>query len=115
MEPELETEAPSEDALVRTGLVFYGVMALVAVIWRVGFYRESLFWASAAAGEQPLAPLRDLALGLGVGLAIIALSELMTRATGWGERLARALAEPLAGLSVPNALLLASASGLAEE
>ena len=39
----------------------------------------------------------------------------MTRKTAWGDRLARNLAEALGRLTVPEALLLAFASGLAEE
>ena len=47
--------------------------------------------------------------------ALIAVSDWTTRKTAWGDELARSMAEALGSLSVPNAILLAFASGLAEE
>ncbi len=46
---------------------------------------------------------------------LIGLSDWTTRVTRWGDALARALAEALGPLSLPDALLLAAASGFAEE
>jgi hypothetical protein len=100
---------------VTLGLLFYGVIGVAAVIWRIGFYGESILYASAAAEEAGLSPVRDVALGLLAGGLLIGISDWMTRATAWGDRLARAMAAVLGRLSVPDALLLALASGLVEE
>ncbi len=109
---------PHPEVFVRFGLVFYGALAAAAVLWRVGGQDGSV-WTTGAASDplfgDPSAWGRDLGLGLAAALALLALSEAATRWTGWGERLARHMAASLGPLSVPNALLLASASGLAEE
>jgi len=103
---------------VRVGVLFYGAMAVVAVLWRVWLYDEPIWLAQAASsagGGAGIPPLGELALGLGVAAVVIAVSYAATEGTEWGRQLARAMAEPLRGLSIPDALLLASASGLAEE
>lgn len=127
MEPNLEPDsdpgaAPAGDAqqpeaagLVRLGLIFYGLLLAVAVIWRIGFYQEPILYTSSAAEADGLSLFRDVGIGLAAGAAIIALSDWLTRATGWGDQLARELAGALGRLSVPDALLLALASGIAEE
>jgi len=109
------SEAPDGGSVVRLGLVFYGLLLAAAVVWRIGFYREPILFASAAAEAEGLSLLRDGAIGLAAGGLLIALSDWLTRATGWGDRLARELAAGLGRLSVPDALLLAFASGVAEE
>lgn len=111
-EPEFEP-----DRFVRIGVLFYGAMAVVAVLWRVGLYNESI-WLTQGAEARPedaVGTLGQFALGLGVAALVILASYAATEGTGWGQRLAKAMAEPLRGLSVPDGLLLASASGLAEE
>ena len=100
---------------VRSGLLFYGALAIAAVIWRAGFYDERLFLAPGTDPAAPLDWLDNLTLGLGVGLAIVLFSNLITRFTEWGTHLAGAMAQALGPLSVPDAVLLALASGLAEE
>ncbi len=101
--------------LVRAGVIFYGVMLAVGLIWRMGFYGENVIYASAADEAAGVRWGRDLALGLGVGAAAIAGSEAMTRLSGWGDRLARALGAAIGPIAARDALLLAMASGLAEE
>jgi membrane protease YdiL (CAAX protease family) len=103
------------ESFVRVGLFFYGAMAAVAVVWRTGVHGEDLLFASSAAAARGVHWLSDAALGVGLGLGVVGLSRLMTGLTKWGDRLGRGLAEALGPLSVPNALLLAVASGLAEE
>jgi membrane protease YdiL (CAAX protease family) len=53
--------------------------------------------------------------GLAVGLASVGVSEWLTRGTELGERLADLLGESLAGIKLGDAILLAIASGMAEE
>ena len=100
---------------VRAGLWFYGAMLAVALVWRMGFYRESVLYASAEASERGVDLGPNFVAGALTGLCVVAVSHWLTRGTGWGERLARELAAALGPLSVPDALLLAVASGLAEE
>jgi len=110
------SETPPSGQFVRNGLLFYGAMAVAAVLWRVGFHGEDLLYA--AGGSQPLRelhPISDLGLGLLLGGGVLALSHVMTVRSRWGEGLARSLARALGPLTVPEALLLALASGTAEE
>jgi membrane protease YdiL (CAAX protease family) len=113
--PEGSPPGAAGVSFVTLGLVFYGVLAAAGVVWRIGFYQEPILFASAAAEERGLSLARDLALGLLAGGLLIAGSDWMTRKTAWGDRLARALVLALGRLSVPDALLLALASGVAEE
>ena len=115
-DPDSEVEPPPPYLFVRIGLVFYGLMALAAVVWREGYLGQSI-WQQAPAGPALIEPGWPLhaALGLGVGLVVALLSQWMTRATGWGDALGRGLAEAMGELGTADALLLAFASGLAEE
>jgi membrane protease YdiL (CAAX protease family) len=120
VESNSERENPVEEApepdFVRTGLLFYGAMAVAAVVWRTGIYGEPIFTLSsdsAIFSESPIG--RNALLGLGLGLGVVVFSYLITQMTSFGEDLARAMAEALGPISIPNAILLAFASGLAEE
>ena len=110
-----EEETPPPERFVRWGLVFYGVMGAAAVLWRIGFHQEPILFASEEAAAGGLHWQRDVALGLGVAAVVVVVSHVTTRATAWGRRLAHALGSSLSGISTPNALLLALASGMAEE
>lgn len=114
-EPTDPLADPPGPDFVRMGLLFYGAMAIIAVLWRVGVHHEPIFFSSDAFANAGLFWVRDVGIGLGVGGAVVVLSGLVTRFTEWGERLARSMAEALGPLSTPDALLLACASGLAEE
>jgi membrane protease YdiL (CAAX protease family) len=100
---------------VRLGLYFYATLMALALIWRVGFYDEPIFFASVAAATSEFSPIRDGALGLGVGGLVVVLSFALTQFTKWGDELARELAALVGPIGIPNALLLAAASGLGEE
>lgn len=119
MQSEEEPADPLADPpgpnFVRMGLLFYGAMAIIAVLWRVGAHRESIFFSSDVFAHAELFWGRDVGIGLGVGAGIVVLSGLVTRFSEWGEALARSMAEALGPLSTPDAVLLACASGLAEE
>ncbi len=111
---EPSADQPEAD-FVRTGLLFYGAMAITAVLWRVGVYQEPIFYASAEFESLGPQLVRDVGIGLALGAGIIIVSAAVTHLTRWGEELARAMAEALGPISVPDAILLAFASGLAEE
>ncbi len=105
----------STDRLVRTALVFYGLIFAAALLWRTAFFGEPLLYADPAAAARGALPVRDAGIGLGVGLAIVALSWVVTRTSRWGERLARALAALLGRPRPGQILALAALSGIAEE
>lgn len=102
---------------VRVALLFYaGVLALALAISALSGH--PLLYADAGpapAGERRIDWLRDPLVGLLAAGIVILLSAWLTRATRWGEALARALAELLGPLSLRDCVLLALASGLAEE
>lgn len=111
------TPLDDPNRFVRAGILFYGAMAVVAVLWRVGAYGEPM-WSpgtglDAAAVAWPLA--HSLGAGLGIAAIVILASWLLTEHTEAGRSLAGSLAVQLPPLSVPDAVLLAFASGLAEE
>jgi membrane protease YdiL (CAAX protease family) len=63
----------------------------------------------------PVDWVRDLLAGALAAAIVIVLSALLTASTRWGEALARALAELLGPLSLRDCVVLALASGVAEE
>jgi membrane protease YdiL (CAAX protease family) len=109
------SEAQPEPDFVRIGLLFYGVMAIVAVLWRVWLHEEPILYTSSEVEALGLSLSQDIGLGLVVGAAIVVVSHAFTRTTKWGDALARSMAEALGPISIPDAILLAFASGLAEE
>ncbi len=114
-EPEEELEPVDPQGLMRAGLIFYGVMGCLALLWRMWTPGESIFHPSIAAAETAWSPLAAIGMGVFVGLAAIALSEALTQWSDLGEALADLLGEGVAGLSVADGILLALASGFAEE
>ena len=98
--------------LVRRALLFYAAFLVVALLWRVGFQRESLLVASAA---DAVHWLRDPLLGLGAGALVILASAELTARTQMGQTLARILAEAIGPLRLRDCLVLAALSGIAEE
>jgi membrane protease YdiL (CAAX protease family) len=119
-QPEANREAPaaaprgSRVSLVKLGLFFYGTLFAVAVAWSIWSGR-SVFYASQAAAERGVAPLLDTGLGLAVAAVAIALSRKITECTRWGDAMGRALAELLGERSLRDCVVLAVASGVAEE
>ncbi len=99
---------------VRSALIFYGVMGCGALLWRMSSPGESILHPAASVD-----PAKGMAFALGagivVGLLAVGLSEILTRATALGKSLADVLGEGLAGIGHADALLLALASGTAEE
>ena len=101
-------------SVVRTALVFYGVLLTAAVGWSL-WSGDSIFYISPEAQRRGAAPARDAALGLVVAAALIYVSHEITRRTRWGETMARALAGIIGKRSLRDCIILAVASGLAEE
>lgn len=101
--------------LVRTSLYFYGAMGIGALFWRMSTPGDSIVHPSVEAAARAWSTPAALAVGAGVGLLVVGLSEGLTRWTSLGRALADLLAETLGPLDRPNAWLLALASGLAEE
>jgi membrane protease YdiL (CAAX protease family) len=106
---------PGRQGFVRTALIFYGAMGCAALIWRMAASSDSIFAPGGGAADGASSVWTAAGAGLVVGLASVAISELLTRGTELGERLADTLGESLAGISLGDAILLAVASGMAEE
>jgi membrane protease YdiL (CAAX protease family) len=114
-EPPPADQDPGRQGFVRTALIFYGAMGCVALVWRMAASSESIFASSGGVAVGASSVWTAAGAGLIVGLASVAISELLTRGTELGERLADTLGESLAGISLGDAILLAVASGMAEE
>ena len=106
---------PGRQGFVRTALIFYGAMGCAALLWRMAASSESIFAPAADVAVGTSGLWSAAVAGLFVGLASVGISEVLTRGTELGERLADVLAESLAGISLGDAILLAVASGIAEE
>ncbi len=102
-------------SFVRLALVFYAALALVAFVWRSVWAGEPLFYASEAAAEIGVHPLRDGLLGLLLAGLVILGSREFTRRTRSGTALARSLAEAIGPVSTLQVVWLALASGIGEE
>ncbi len=107
-------ETPSPQGFVRSALVFYGILGCVGLFWRMATPGESILHPANAAGPA-MGILLATALGALLGLVAVGFSELLTRFTSIGEALADVLGEGLAGIGRADAILLAFASGIAEE
>ncbi|MFQ5417385.1 MAG: lysostaphin resistance A-like protein [Myxococcota bacterium] len=118
--PSQGDKAPSSDAtrapssLVRPALLFYGGMLGVALT--ISLWTGDVILPYA--GEPPgggFRPHRDVAAGLIAGALVILLSHEFTRRTQTGAALADALAAVLGRMSTADCLVVAAASGIAEE
>lgn len=98
-------------ALVPVAGFFYAVMFGGALIWGAVEGRAPVF----APGGREVAWATDLGLGLGAGLILVGLSDLVTRLTAWGKRTARILGEMIGEVKLGDALWLAAVSSIAEE
>jgi membrane protease YdiL (CAAX protease family) len=102
-------------SLVRTALWFYGALAALAFLWRTVWLGEPLLYASEAAAGRGVDAMRDPVVGLLAAGVVIGLSHQLTEHTRAGRALARGLAELVGPLGAGAVLVLAAASGLAEE
>jgi membrane protease YdiL (CAAX protease family) len=95
--------------------LFYGLVFAVAVLWRVGFLREPLFYASPRAAERGVHLAWDLATGMGAAGLVVVLSRELTLRTASGRLLAQTLGRLIGSLTLRECILLALASGIGEE
>lgn len=94
-------------------LLFYGVLASLAVIWRL-WADEMLPWRSTHI--PPTAPAwARLGIGIAAGLGLVVVSRAWVARSSAGQRLASELGRLLGPLSWRRAFGFALASGLAEE
>ncbi len=113
--PEMISGSALGRAGMRWAVLFYAAMAGLAWALRGGWGRQSVLYATPEAAEAGIRWASDTALGVAAGIAGIGISRLVTRRTGAGERLARALAGALGSLSPGQCLVLAVASAAGEE
>jgi membrane protease YdiL (CAAX protease family) len=111
-----ESETAANASLVQLSLLFYGVLLGLAAAWSF-VSGDALMYAQSPAGE--LGGIGDIAvdvaIGAGAAMGVIRLSRELTLRTRWGEALADALAGAIGRLSVGECIVLALASGVAEE
>jgi hypothetical protein len=112
---EQDPPAPNPQGFVRSALIFYGLMGCAALLWRMAVSGQSILHPSIEAATDAMSLSGALLAGLGVGLVAVGVSELLTRWSDLGEGLADLLGEGLAGIGIGDAILLALASGIAEE
>lgn len=109
-------EGAAKASLVQMSLLFYGVLLAIAAAWSA-WSGDALIYAQAPVGG--LGDVLDVAADVGVGavagLGVIGLSRELTRRTRWGDALASALAGAIGRPSVGQCIVLALASGVAEE
>ena len=105
---------PDAARLVRVGVVFYGLLFAAALLW-ARLEARPLALVPSSSSPQGVQWVRDLWLGLAVGAALVLASRALTAASAAGRALADALAL-LLGRPGPGAcVVLAVASGVAEE
>lgn len=101
-------------------LIFYGLMTALGVILTLAFGLPLLNrpeFLLGAAGEGALASslLRAAGIGAGVGLVVVALSQLSERYTQWGSELNEGLKSLIGPQSLSAVALMASCSSIGEE
>lgn len=104
--------SPRQDHILRAAALFYAALTLAALAIGV-FTENALLWRARPDGLGPV--LEQLTLGLGVGLAIIGASNLLTRWTGWGRSFERVVRELFGPLAWSDCFFLALLSSLGEE
>jgi membrane protease YdiL (CAAX protease family) len=101
-------------AIVRTAVIFYGLLLAVVAAWSIAS-GDSIFYASSDAQPRGWAWIFDAAIGAAAAAATIFFSERITSLTRWGEAMARALVEVMGKRTWMECMVLALASGVAEE
>ncbi len=109
-------EVASRPSLLPLALPFYGVMLAIAMAWAFWSGDSLMLAGSSVGGLGDVWDLAaDVAAGVIAGLAVIGLSREVTGRTQWGDTLADALAGAIGNPTLVECILLALASGIAEE
>lgn len=113
----LSGEGTDGDGFVRAALFFYGALGCIALVWRMSTPGASILHAPGhpTSFDGVGGVGGALLAGLLVGGISLGLSEALTRLSDLGESLADTLGESLVGISMADGILLAFASGVAEE
>lgn len=98
-------------AMVRTGLLVYVPVTLLASAWIIVRLRPAGF-AHLLVGSLPL---RDAALGVGVGLMVVGISRVLAATWSVARRAEQVLGEAIGPLSAAQCVALAVMSGVGEE
>lgn len=109
--PPPEPPAPPAGSIYRMGWSLYLILAVAAVIWlglREGSVSLRLFL-------EPATWWKDLALGLGAGVGLLAVWEAARWRLSVARELEQQLGQVLGGLDPQEAMALAVLSGFAEE
>lgn len=105
---------PPPGRLVGLALALYGLLFAVAAAWRLAADGTWPWRPEANLSAAWPAGIRVLA-GIAMGAVLVAISRVWTSRTESGRRLAAELERLVAGVSTPQAILLAALSGIAEE
>jgi len=100
--------------LLRAAFVLYALLLAASLAW-TGCEGRSLVFATPEDARLGVDWLRDVALGLGVGGALVAASRVLSRVTAAGRALEQALTGALGRPGAVACLWLAALSGVAEE
>ena len=114
-EEERGLAPPDPDRFVRSALLFYGGLGCAALLWRMLASDASIFHPDGIQPAEAMGLFPAIGWGVVAGIASLGFSEALTRWTTLGDGLADLVGESLAGIGLRDALLLAAASGLAEE
>jgi membrane protease YdiL (CAAX protease family) len=100
--------------IVRAAVQFYALLLAAAMLWTF-WLGDSLFFRSPADAVRGIRIGADFALGIAAAAVVIGFSEWLTRRTRLGRELAAALTGVLGRRSPVECIVLALASGFAEE
>lgn len=105
----------SEWKLLRQAGVFYSVLLMVAWLVCEVWFGESLFYLKGPPVSASDSILRDVMLGVAVGLLVVLLSRTWIIRTQTGRRLAASLSQALPPINALHATIIGLLSGTAEE
>jgi membrane protease YdiL (CAAX protease family) len=114
-EPQPEAHPSHMDArsLLKTTVVLYGGLSVVAVVWGLLDGWRNVYFHPAQQGSWISLP--GIAVGLAAGLAVVVLSRLTVNWFSWARALHREFHDLLRGVTTGQALVLALASAVGEE
>lgn len=107
-----DRQVPEGPLSIRLVLIFYAILVVASFGFALIFDGMRLFiWHD----EHQTSLWFEIGAGVGLGLLVVGLSELLDRTTEWAERLGREFGKILGRLSIGSAFVVACASGFAEE